>query len=97
VSGLVLALALAGLAMSGGLLMVPIMAAVQSWAGADRRARIIAAVNVLTAASMALAALFTAALQASGVTPPVLFVLLGVAALVAAAIIAKTMPSRRTV
>jgi acyl-[acyl-carrier-protein]-phospholipid O-acyltransferase/long-chain-fatty-acid--[acyl-carrier-protein] ligase len=97
VSGLVLALALAGLAISGGLLIVPIMAAVQTWAGADRRARIIAAVNGLTAASMALAALFTAALQASGVTPPVLFVLLGVAALVAAAIIAKTMPSRRTV
>jgi acyl-[acyl-carrier-protein]-phospholipid O-acyltransferase/long-chain-fatty-acid--[acyl-carrier-protein] ligase len=93
VSGLLLATALAGLAMSGGLLMVPIMAAVQSWAGPDRRARIVAAVNVLTAASMALAAVFTAALQASGVTPQVLFVVLGVTGLIAAAVIAKTMPS----
>ena len=43
---------LAGLAIAGGLFIVPTFAAVQAWAGADRRARVIAAVNVLNAAFM---------------------------------------------
>ena len=47
------AIDLAGLAIAGGLFIVPAFAAVQAWAGADRRARVIAAVNVLNAAFMA--------------------------------------------
>ena len=43
---------LAGLAIAGGLYIVPTFAAVQAWAGADRRARVIAGVNVLNAAFM---------------------------------------------
>ena len=48
--GLRFAIDLAGLAISGGLFIVPTFAAVQAWAGADRRARVVAAVNVLNAA-----------------------------------------------
>ena len=45
---------LAGLAIAGGLFIVPVFAAVQAWAGIDRRARMVAGVNVLNAAAMAL-------------------------------------------
>ena len=41
---------LAGLAIAGGVFIVPAFAATQTWAPADRRARIVAAVNVLNAA-----------------------------------------------
>ena len=41
--GLRMMIDLAGLAISGGLYIVPTFAAVQAWAGADRRARVIAA------------------------------------------------------
>ena len=41
--GLRFALDLAGLAIAGGLFIVPTFAAVQAWAGADRRARVVAA------------------------------------------------------
>ena len=50
--GIRIAIDLAGLAIAGGLFIVPTFAAVQAWAGADRRARVIAAVNVLNAAFM---------------------------------------------
>ena len=51
--GIRVAIDLAGLAIAGGLYIVPTFAAVQAWAGVDRRARVIAAVNVLNAAFMA--------------------------------------------
>ena len=50
--GIRFALDLAVLAVGGGLVEVPTFAAVQAWAGADRRARVVAAVNVLNAAFM---------------------------------------------
>jgi len=93
VQGLHIGIALAGLAMSGGLFIVPVLAAVQSWAGADRRARVIAAINVLTAALMAGAAFVTALLQAFGVTPPTLFVVLGITSFFVAVVISRTMPA----
>lgn len=92
VGGLSIAIAVAGLAVSGGLFLVPVMTALQSWAGTDRRARVLAAVNVLTAASMAFAALVTSALQALGVKPPTLFVLLGIVGFIATILIRRTMP-----
>ena len=54
---------LAGLAIAGGLFIVPVFAAVQAWAGVDRRARVIAGVNVLNAAAMALSTVVIALLQ----------------------------------
>ncbi len=72
---------LVGLAAAGGLFIVPAFAAVQAWAPADRRARVVAACNVLSALFMTAAALILMALQAAGASVPVLFGALGLASL----------------
>jgi acyl-[acyl-carrier-protein]-phospholipid O-acyltransferase / long-chain-fatty-acid--[acyl-carrier-protein] ligase len=85
---------LAGLAIAGGLFVVPTFSAVQAWAGTDRRARVIAGVNVLNAAFMVAGSLVFAALQKlAGLSVPMSFVLLGAATLVVAVIIGRTMPT----
>ena len=92
--GIHIVIDLAGLAIAGGLFIVPTFAAVQAWAGADRRARVIAAVNVLNAAFMTVGAVVFAALQkGAGLSVPMSFVLLGVATLVVAVAIGRTMPT----
>jgi acyl-[acyl-carrier-protein]-phospholipid O-acyltransferase / long-chain-fatty-acid--[acyl-carrier-protein] ligase len=88
-----IAIDLAGLAIAGGLFVVPTFAAVQAWAGADRRARVVAAVNVLNAAFMVVGALALAVLQKLGYGVPVLFVLIGAANLLVAIAIGFTMPA----
>ena len=55
-----IAVDLAGLAIAGGLFIVPVFTAIQVWAGTDRRARVVAAVNVLNAAFMVVGALVLA-------------------------------------
>ena len=60
------AIDLAGLAIAGGLFIVPTFSAVQAWAGADHRARVVAAVNVLNAAFMVVGAIVLAVLQKLG-------------------------------
>jgi acyl-[acyl-carrier-protein]-phospholipid O-acyltransferase/long-chain-fatty-acid--[acyl-carrier-protein] ligase len=94
VRGLNVAFAMIGLAIAGGLFIVPAFAAVQAWAGADRRARVIAAVNVLNAAFMVTATVIVALLQNFGVSIPVLFLGLGLLNLAVAVAIAYTMPTR---
>ncbi len=91
--GLRIAIDFTGLAISGGLFIVPSFAAVQAWAGADRRARVIAAVNVLSAAFMVAGALVTAGLQKAGVTLPTIVAALGVANVLAGLIIFRTLPT----
>src|SRR5882757_7096718 len=91
--GLRFALDLAGLAIAGGLFIVPTFAAVQAWAGADRRARVVAAVNVLNAAFMAGSTVIVAILQKAGMTTSQLFLLLGVGSLLVAIAIGRTMPT----
>ena len=88
-----IAIDLAGLAVAGGLFIVPTFAAVQVWAGADRRARVVAAVNVLNAAFMVAGTIIVAALQKFGYGVPILFVLVGVANLLVAIAIGRTMPA----
>ena len=93
--GINVAIALAGLAIGGGLFIVPAFAAVQAWAGADRRARVVAAVNILNALFMTVATLVVAMLQVfGGVTTPTLFMGLGVANAIVTVLIAYTMPTR---
>jgi acyl-[acyl-carrier-protein]-phospholipid O-acyltransferase/long-chain-fatty-acid--[acyl-carrier-protein] ligase len=87
-----IALDMAGLAIAGGLYIVPVFAAVQAWSGAAWRARTIAAVNVLNAAFMTGATVIVAILQSLGTTLSVLFGSLGVLGLLVAAAIWKTMP-----
>ena len=90
--GMRAAVDLAGLAIAGGLFIVPAFAAVQAWAGADVRARTVAAVNVLNAAFMTAATIVVAGLLHFGVTVPVLFIGVGAATLLVALAIWKTMP-----
>jgi acyl-[acyl-carrier-protein]-phospholipid O-acyltransferase/long-chain-fatty-acid--[acyl-carrier-protein] ligase len=84
---------LAGLAIGGGLFVVPTFAAVQAWAGADRRARVVAGVNVLNAAFMVVGAIVQGILQALGFGVPILFVMIGIANLLVAVAIGRTMPA----
>jgi acyl-[acyl-carrier-protein]-phospholipid O-acyltransferase/long-chain-fatty-acid--[acyl-carrier-protein] ligase len=88
-----IAVDLAGLAIAGGLFIVPTFAAVQAWAGEDHRARVVAAVNVLNAAFMVVGALVFGLLQKLGFGTPFLFGLIGVANLIVAVIIARTLPT----
>ena len=90
--GIRAAIDLVGMAVAGGLFIVPAFAAVQAWAGADYRARTVAAVNVLNAAFMTGATVVVAVMQKYGATVPALFAMIGVATLVVAAAIWRTMP-----
>ena len=90
--GLRVAIDLAGLAIAGGLFIVPAFAAVQAWSSADYRARTVAAVNVLNAAFMTGATVLVAVMQKFGVTVPVLFLMIGAATLGVAIAIWRTMP-----
>jgi acyl-[acyl-carrier-protein]-phospholipid O-acyltransferase / long-chain-fatty-acid--[acyl-carrier-protein] ligase len=90
--GLRMAIDLVGLAIGGGLFIVPAFAAVQAWAKPAHRARVVAAVNVLNAAFMAVAGALVAALQAY-VPTSTLLIGLGVLNLVAAFVILRTMPT----
>jgi acyl-[acyl-carrier-protein]-phospholipid O-acyltransferase/long-chain-fatty-acid--[acyl-carrier-protein] ligase len=88
-----IAIDLAGLAIAGGLFIVPVFTAIQVWAGDDRRARAVAAVNVLNAAFMVAGALLLALLQKFGLGTPALFVLIGIANFLVAIAIGRTMPA----
>ncbi|MGB8631595.1 MAG: AMP-binding protein, partial [Xanthobacteraceae bacterium] len=88
-----IAIDLAGLAIAGGLFIVPVFTAVQVWAGADSRARVVAAVNVLNAAFMVCGAIILAMLQKVGYGTPFLFALIGIANLAVAVFIGLTMPA----
>jgi acyl-[acyl-carrier-protein]-phospholipid O-acyltransferase/long-chain-fatty-acid--[acyl-carrier-protein] ligase len=91
-TGIWAAVDLFGLAVAGGLYVVPAFAAVQAWSGAEFRARTIAAVNVLNAAFMTGATVIVAIMQHLGATLPMLFGGLGVLGLAVAAMIWKTLP-----
>jgi acyl-[acyl-carrier-protein]-phospholipid O-acyltransferase / long-chain-fatty-acid--[acyl-carrier-protein] ligase len=91
--GLFIGIDLAGLAVAGGLFIVPAFSAVQAWAGSDRRARMVAAVNVLNAAFMTVGGIGVAVLQKYGVTLSTLFVAIGAANLLVAVAILYTMPT----
>jgi acyl-[acyl-carrier-protein]-phospholipid O-acyltransferase/long-chain-fatty-acid--[acyl-carrier-protein] ligase len=90
--GMRAAVDLAGLAIAGGLFIVPAFAAVQAWSDADYRARTVAAVNVLNAAFMTGATVVVALLQKNGVTVPMLFLIIGAATLGVAFAVWRTMP-----
>src|ERR1700758_4613861 len=88
-----IAIDLAGLAIAGGLFIVPVFTAIQVWAGADRRARVVAAVNVFNAGFMVAGAVILAVLQKLGYDTPVLFGIIGAANIAMAVAIGMTMPA----
>jgi acyl-[acyl-carrier-protein]-phospholipid O-acyltransferase / long-chain-fatty-acid--[acyl-carrier-protein] ligase len=79
-----------GLAVGGGLFVVPSFAAVQAWAAPERRARVIAAGNVVSAAFMAGSQVIVAGLQAVHVGIPTLFGILGLLTLAMTGWVMKT-------
>jgi acyl-[acyl-carrier-protein]-phospholipid O-acyltransferase/long-chain-fatty-acid--[acyl-carrier-protein] ligase len=91
-NGVRIAVDLAGLAAAGGLFIVPVFSALQAWAGADHRARVIAAANVLNAGFIVGATIVVAILQKAGVTIPILFLLIGLANLAVSVAVGRTMP-----
>ena len=87
--GLRFAIDLAGLALGGGLFIVPVFAGVQVWAGEDRRARVIAGNNVVNAVFIVGGALSAGLLQGIGFDEAGVYLLLGLASLVVAALVWK--------
>ncbi|MGE8940889.1 acyl-[ACP]--phospholipid O-acyltransferase [Leptospira interrogans] len=77
------------LAAAGGLFIVPSFAAVQAWAPIDRRARVVAAVNVINAAFMTAASLGVAAFQSLGAGASQIFLVLGLANLLVVALVIR--------
>lgn len=88
-SGLRLTFDLFALAAAGGLFIVPSFAAVQAWAPVDKRARVVAAVNVLNAAFMTAASLGVSALQYAGTTAPEILAGLGIANLLVVGLVLR--------
>jgi acyl-[acyl-carrier-protein]-phospholipid O-acyltransferase / long-chain-fatty-acid--[acyl-carrier-protein] ligase len=80
-AGLSFLAALGGLAVAGGLFIVPAFAAVQVWSPQEARSRVIASVNVMSAAYMVASGAVVAGLQALDVSPAPLFAGLGVLSL----------------
>ena len=84
---------LALVAAAGGLVVVPAFAAVQAWSGAERRARAVAGVNVLSAGAMVGGALVLALAQHAGLGAPALLGLLGAASLAVSALMLFALPT----
>jgi acyl-[acyl-carrier-protein]-phospholipid O-acyltransferase / long-chain-fatty-acid--[acyl-carrier-protein] ligase len=80
--GVATAVCLFGIALAGGLYIVPSFAAVQSWAAPDKRARVIASVNVLNALYMTVAGGVLALLQGLSLPLSGLYILLGLGSLI---------------
>lgn len=92
--GLRLAFDLFVFSSAAGLYVVPIFAAIQAWAGEDRRARVVGAVNALNYLMMVAGSIVTMALlQVVGLSEPTALVILGLANLGAAAYVFRTLPA----
>ncbi|WP_319529987.1 acyl-[ACP]--phospholipid O-acyltransferase [uncultured Cohaesibacter sp.] len=84
---------LAGLAIAGALMVVPSFTAVQTWARRDRRARVIAAVNVLNSAFIFASGATLALVQSQGVSIEQILFALGVANVLAAWLMMRYLPT----
>lgn len=84
---------MAGLAISGALLVVPTFTALQTWATPETRARRIAGTNALGAALMTLGGLALAGAQKFGVSIPAIMACLGLLNAMAAIIMMKVLPT----
>ncbi|MFY8153947.1 MAG: MFS transporter, partial [Hyphomicrobiales bacterium] len=91
-AGIRMTIDLAVLAMAGGFLIVPVFAAVQSWANKDARARVIAGVNVLSAVFMTVGAIGLAVLQGFNLSTPTLLLIVAVLNILAGVAFFKLLP-----
>ncbi len=81
------------LAAAAGLFIVPSFAALQAWTPKERRARVIAASNVLAAAFIVLGAVSLAVLQKAGLSSAGQFLIVGIANLVAGFAVMAVLPT----
>ena len=89
-----LVIELVAYACAAGLFVVPIFAAVQTWASEDRRARVIGAVNTLNSIYMVAGSLATTLLlKLTGLSESMALVLLGLANIVAAIYFFRRLPA----
>ena len=94
--GLRLAFDLFVFSAAAGLFVVPIFAAIQAWAGEDRRARVVGAVNALNYLMMVAGSVATMiVLQVAGFSEPAALVLLGLANVGAAVYVFRNLPANR--
>ncbi|RUO99622.1 acyl-[ACP]--phospholipid O-acyltransferase [Hyphomicrobium sp.] len=89
VNGLRMLIDLAGVAVAGGLYIVPSFAAVQAWSPVDHRSRVIAGCNVLSAAFMTVAGLGIALLQYEKIPVATLYAVLGLANIVVVGLVLR--------
>ena len=82
-----------GIAVSGGVFVVPLYALLQAVSERQRRAQTIAANNVINAAAMVVASVATMGLLAAGVSVPGLFLLTGSLTLGVALLAWRSLPS----
>lgn len=82
-----------GLAVAGGLYIVPPFAAVQAWTPKEKRARIIGGVNVVTAAFMFAGSIALVALKALGLSMAQLFLVVAIANLIVGIVVFVTLPT----
>jgi acyl-[acyl-carrier-protein]-phospholipid O-acyltransferase/long-chain-fatty-acid--[acyl-carrier-protein] ligase len=92
--GLRIALEILLYSAAAGLFVVPLFAAIQAWAGEDRRARVVGAVNALNYIFMVGGSLVTMILlQVAGLSEPMALVVLGVANIGAAIYLFRRLPA----
>jgi acyl-[acyl-carrier-protein]-phospholipid O-acyltransferase/long-chain-fatty-acid--[acyl-carrier-protein] ligase len=82
-----------GIAVSGGVFVVPLYALLQAASARSRRAQAIAANNVINAAAMVVSSVATMGLIAAGLSVPALFLLTGSATLAVALLLWRSLPS----
>lgn len=88
-----LSIDMAGMAISGALLVVPTFTALQTWANPETRARRIAAANALGAALMTLGGLALAGAQKLGASLEVIMLFVAALNFVAALVMLKSLPT----
>jgi acyl-[acyl-carrier-protein]-phospholipid O-acyltransferase/long-chain-fatty-acid--[acyl-carrier-protein] ligase len=91
--GIHIAIDFFAVAVCGGLFVVPAFAAIQAWSEPERRARVIAGVNVVSAGFMVVATLGTASLQNYGLPTSMLFLIAGVLCFLAGLVIFRFLPT----
>jgi acyl-[acyl-carrier-protein]-phospholipid O-acyltransferase/long-chain-fatty-acid--[acyl-carrier-protein] ligase len=82
-----------GIAMAGGLFIVPAFSAVQAWSAPSERARIIGAVNIVSALAIASGTALIALLQLEGATAAHIFLGLGIGNFLVGAVILRFLPT----
>jgi len=88
-----LSIDIAIMAMAGSFLVVPGFAALQAWAHPERRARVVAANNVLNAGAMVIGGAILALLQILGMPLYAVVLLLGISSIVAAFVMLRYLPT----